>query len=210
MASFERGNSSLYIDAVYDGHFDLSLLGKSLDKRLHTARGARRVRGEPSPTRSRRARRRLLDPRGAARTAPRARGRGRVARRAAPESAGQLGGLLPHGGPPARGDNTIAVLGRVAQWESARFTREAATARERPDCQRPPGSLTCGPAKGYAWIGRDMTEFGQRNRAAAHSRWAPSTRVASLAMTPADHLAPVLSSRSTPAPAMACGIVWPV
>lgn len=29
-ASFARGNSSLYIDAIYDGHFDLSLLGKSL------------------------------------------------------------------------------------------------------------------------------------------------------------------------------------
>lgn len=29
-ASFERMNSPLYIDAIYDGHFDLSLLGKSL------------------------------------------------------------------------------------------------------------------------------------------------------------------------------------
>lgn len=29
-ASFARANSSLYIDAVYDAHFDLSLLGKSL------------------------------------------------------------------------------------------------------------------------------------------------------------------------------------
>jgi hypothetical protein len=29
-ASFARGNSSLYIDAIYDGHFNLSLLGKSL------------------------------------------------------------------------------------------------------------------------------------------------------------------------------------
>jgi hypothetical protein len=29
-ASFARENSSLYIDAIYDGHFDLSLLGKSL------------------------------------------------------------------------------------------------------------------------------------------------------------------------------------
>lgn len=29
-ASFARGNSSLYIDAIYDGHFDLSQLGKSL------------------------------------------------------------------------------------------------------------------------------------------------------------------------------------
>ena len=29
-ASFARANSPLYIDAVYDGHFDLSLLGKSL------------------------------------------------------------------------------------------------------------------------------------------------------------------------------------
>lgn len=29
-ASFARANSSLYIDAIYDGHFDLSLLGKSL------------------------------------------------------------------------------------------------------------------------------------------------------------------------------------
>jgi hypothetical protein len=30
VASFERENSSLYIDAIYDGHFDLSLLGKDL------------------------------------------------------------------------------------------------------------------------------------------------------------------------------------
>jgi hypothetical protein len=29
-ASFERQNSPLYIDAIYDGHFDLSLLGKAL------------------------------------------------------------------------------------------------------------------------------------------------------------------------------------
>jgi hypothetical protein len=29
-ARFERANSPLYIDAIYDGHFDLSLLGKSL------------------------------------------------------------------------------------------------------------------------------------------------------------------------------------
>lgn len=29
-ASFARENSPLYIDAVYDAHFDLSLLGKSL------------------------------------------------------------------------------------------------------------------------------------------------------------------------------------
>lgn len=28
-ASFERANSPLYIDAIYDAHFDLSLLGKS-------------------------------------------------------------------------------------------------------------------------------------------------------------------------------------
>jgi hypothetical protein len=30
LASFARGNSSLYIDAAYDAHFDLSLVGKSL------------------------------------------------------------------------------------------------------------------------------------------------------------------------------------
>jgi hypothetical protein len=29
-ASFARENSSLYIDAIYDGHFDLSLVGKSI------------------------------------------------------------------------------------------------------------------------------------------------------------------------------------
>lgn len=29
-AGFARGNSSLYINAIYDGHFNLSLLGKSL------------------------------------------------------------------------------------------------------------------------------------------------------------------------------------
>ncbi len=30
VASFARENSSLYISAIYDGHFDLSLVGKSL------------------------------------------------------------------------------------------------------------------------------------------------------------------------------------
>jgi hypothetical protein len=30
VASFARENSPLYIDAIYDGHYDLSLLGKSL------------------------------------------------------------------------------------------------------------------------------------------------------------------------------------
>jgi hypothetical protein len=30
VANFERANSALYIDAIYDAHFDLSLLGKSL------------------------------------------------------------------------------------------------------------------------------------------------------------------------------------
>jgi hypothetical protein len=30
VASFERQSSALYIDAIYDAHFDLSLLGKSL------------------------------------------------------------------------------------------------------------------------------------------------------------------------------------
>jgi hypothetical protein len=30
VAEFARGNSSLYIDAIYDAHFDLSLVGKSL------------------------------------------------------------------------------------------------------------------------------------------------------------------------------------
>jgi hypothetical protein len=31
-AAFARGNSALYIDAVYDAHFNLSLLGKSIAK----------------------------------------------------------------------------------------------------------------------------------------------------------------------------------
>lgn len=31
-ARFARGNSSLYIDSIYDAHFDLSLLGKSVAK----------------------------------------------------------------------------------------------------------------------------------------------------------------------------------
>lgn len=31
-ARFARGNSSLYIDSIYDAHFDLSLLGESLEK----------------------------------------------------------------------------------------------------------------------------------------------------------------------------------
>jgi hypothetical protein len=30
LARFVRGNSSFYIDAIYDAHFNLSLVGKSL------------------------------------------------------------------------------------------------------------------------------------------------------------------------------------
>jgi hypothetical protein len=40
-ASFARENSSLYIDAIYDGHFDLSLLGKSLISAYEQLGGAR-------------------------------------------------------------------------------------------------------------------------------------------------------------------------
>jgi hypothetical protein len=39
VASFERGNSSLYLDAIYDGHFDLSLLGKSITSAYHRLGG---------------------------------------------------------------------------------------------------------------------------------------------------------------------------
>ena len=62
-ASFEQANSPLYIDAIYDGHFDLSLLGKSLASGYEKlggpgAFGARRPRPRsmhwPAPIRSRR------------------------------------------------------------------------------------------------------------------------------------------------------------
>jgi hypothetical protein len=39
-ASFARANSSLYISAVYDGHYDLSLLGKSLSSGYEKLGGA--------------------------------------------------------------------------------------------------------------------------------------------------------------------------
>jgi hypothetical protein len=39
-ASFERQNSSLYIDAIYDGHFDLSLVGKALTSGYEQLGGA--------------------------------------------------------------------------------------------------------------------------------------------------------------------------
>jgi len=41
VASFERGNSSLYIDAIYDAHFDLSLVGKSLTSAYQQLGGTR-------------------------------------------------------------------------------------------------------------------------------------------------------------------------
>jgi hypothetical protein len=41
VASFERENSSLYLDAIYDGHFDLSLLGKSLTSAYERLGGPR-------------------------------------------------------------------------------------------------------------------------------------------------------------------------
>jgi hypothetical protein len=40
-SAFARANSSLYIDAVYDAHFDLSLLGKSLLDGYRKLGGAR-------------------------------------------------------------------------------------------------------------------------------------------------------------------------
>lgn len=40
VASFERGNSSLYIDAIYDGHFNLSLVGKDLTSAYEQLGGA--------------------------------------------------------------------------------------------------------------------------------------------------------------------------
>lgn len=40
VASFERENSSLYIDAIYDGHFDLSLVGKDLASAYEQLGGA--------------------------------------------------------------------------------------------------------------------------------------------------------------------------
>jgi hypothetical protein len=41
VASFERENSSLYIDAIYDGHFDLSLVGKDLTSAYELLGGPR-------------------------------------------------------------------------------------------------------------------------------------------------------------------------
>ena len=41
-ATFARENVALYIDAIYDGHFDASLIGKSLLK------GYRRLGGGPA------------------------------------------------------------------------------------------------------------------------------------------------------------------
>jgi hypothetical protein len=40
-ASFARANSSLYIDAIYDGHFDLSLVGKSVTSAYEQLGGSR-------------------------------------------------------------------------------------------------------------------------------------------------------------------------
>jgi hypothetical protein len=48
-ASFARGNSSLYIDAIYDGHFDLSLLGKSLASGYEKLGGAAAFRASLPP-----------------------------------------------------------------------------------------------------------------------------------------------------------------
>jgi hypothetical protein len=41
VASFERENSSLYIDAIYDGHFNLSLVGKSIESAYTRLGGSR-------------------------------------------------------------------------------------------------------------------------------------------------------------------------
>jgi hypothetical protein len=44
VASFERENSPLYIDAIYDGHFNLSLVGKSIQS-AYTRLGGPRAFG---------------------------------------------------------------------------------------------------------------------------------------------------------------------
>jgi hypothetical protein len=41
VASFERENSSLYIEAIYDGHFNLSLVGKDLTEAYDRLGGAK-------------------------------------------------------------------------------------------------------------------------------------------------------------------------
>jgi hypothetical protein len=42
VASFERESSSLYIDAIYDSHFDLSFLGKDLTSAYEQLGGSQR------------------------------------------------------------------------------------------------------------------------------------------------------------------------
>jgi hypothetical protein len=48
-ASFARANSSLYISAIYDGHFNLSLLGKSLVAGYEKLGGARAFEAALTP-----------------------------------------------------------------------------------------------------------------------------------------------------------------
>ena len=73
-------------------------------------------------------------------------------------------GRSPHGA------NRIAASGRVAQWESARFTREPTGGPETPDSQRYSTIAGLGPAHGYGWTRRDWAGFGQRSRVAAQTR----------------------------------------
>jgi hypothetical protein len=49
-ASFARANSSLYIEAIYDGHFNLSLLGKSLVRGYERLGGSAAFRGKLTPS----------------------------------------------------------------------------------------------------------------------------------------------------------------
>ena len=59
-ARFARENVALYIESVYDGHFDLAQIGKKLPAAYRTLGGAGRVRRGAHPERSRRAGRDLL------------------------------------------------------------------------------------------------------------------------------------------------------
>jgi hypothetical protein len=49
-ASFARANSSLYIEAIYDGHYNLSLLGKSLVRGYERLGGSAAFRGKLTPS----------------------------------------------------------------------------------------------------------------------------------------------------------------
>ena len=123
---FARENVDLYIESIYDAHFELAQIGKDLENGYMKLGGPDEFHGGPSRRPRSRRWRRSTPSRTCACT-----------RTSRPCSAPELTPSRPQAGAAAMATPIDSVTsGRVAQWESARFTRERSQVRNPP---RPSG-----------------------------------------------------------------------